>query len=99
MDYNLFQNFIITYISCGIYTKLKKNRENLNKLIKEDIESLKSGTTFQNIVEKRKNEFNILPKPKKMPCGALETDSNHFPILKCDYCDHKYTEASIEGFC
>ena len=98
MNISLFQRFFIIYIECGLYKKIG-NRKEIIKMIKKDMEKVeKKNITFENLVKSRKEV--ILPQtPKKMPCGAFETDENHYPVLLCEYCDHKFTEASVPGFC
>lgn len=95
------QSFFIAYIECGLYNKIN-NRAKLSSIIKEDVKQLKEGKPFDQIVKERKEKEKLIePKktPKKMPCGACEFDENHYPHINCDYCEHKFTEASVPGFC
>ena len=96
------QSFFIAYIECGLYKKINNDRSKLSSIIKEDIKELEEGKTIPQIIKERKEKENLIePKkiPRKMPCGAYEFDENHYPYLNCDYCDHKFTEASVPGFC
>ena len=97
MDVSLFQNFLIEYIECGLYKKF--GRAIVVEKIKEDIKKL-DNQNFQSVLKERKELENVMPKtPKKMPCGASELEENHYPILLCEFCEHKFNEANIPGFC
>ncbi len=96
----LTQNLFVTYIQCGLYKKTGCNRVKILEFIKEDIELIEKGTSFEDVVLLRKvKEGIVVPKEKKMPCGASSKDPQHYPILHCEYCEHKLTEAAVPGFC
>ena len=98
----LSQRFLITYIQCRIYSKYGSSFVNIQRIINEDKKKIKLGQSFEEVVEERKRHEGVCrtdTNVERMPCGACKFDKNHYPILKCDYCDSKFTEASVPGFC
>ena len=100
MNIVLFQSFLVLYVECGLYKKIG-NRIEINKKIKEDMKKVEEeNQKFEDVIKSRKEKENIYcPVVKKMPCGGFDNDEEHYPVLLCEYCDHKFTEASTPGFC
>ena len=99
INITLYQSFLVKYINFGLYNKINNNREKMNEIIKEDMKKIEKNISFETIVKERLKQKICHPPPKKMPCGAISTDINHSSVLNCEYCEHKFNEASVPGFC
>ena len=57
------------------------------------------GKTLESIVADKAKELGVEPLNVKMACGADSKSEGHWPVLTCEYCQHKHEEASVPGFC
>ena len=92
------QSIVIAFYNAGFLQKMGGLSQLRNEM-PTILEKMNSGTSLEDIVNKKKLDYNIEPVIRKMPCGALENSEGHYPVLTCDFCDHKLTEASVSGFC
>ena len=93
------QMIVMRYIDSGLFKKLGGMSMVMRVEVPDVKERIKQGDKLEDIITEKMKEHGLTYSVKKMPCGVLETDSQHSPVLLCEYCDHKLSEASIPGFC
>jgi hypothetical protein len=95
----LGQTILYGYLDTGLAKKLGGAKNVMRDEVPLVKKRMEDGENLDEILSEKMLEHGLTVIVKKMPCGALETDSNHYPVMLCEFCEHKHTEASVPGFC